>query len=106
MRGDPALGARGTPPALEPPMADVVMYTKTYCPYCARAKALLQGKGVAFAEINLDEHPERRREMIARAEGRSTVPQIFIDGQGVGGSDEMHELERRGRLDELLGTAG
>ena len=85
-------------------MADVVMYTKTWCPYCLRAKALMQDKGVAFEEINLDEHPERRREMIERADGRTTVPQIFIGGQGVGGCDDVFELERKGRLDELLST--
>ena len=83
-------------------MAEVVMYTRTYCPYCLRAKALLQDKGVDFEEINLDEHPERRGEMIERAQGRTTVPQIFIAGQGVGGCDEVYELERRGKLDELL----
>jgi glutaredoxin 3 len=88
---------------LEPPMSPVVIYTKTYCPYCSRAKALMAEKGVSFEEINLDEHPERRREMISRAQGRSTVPQIFIDGEGVGGSDDLYELERRGKLDELLG---
>ena len=83
-------------------MAEVVMYTRTYCPYCLRAKALLQDKGVDFEEINLDEHPERRGEMIKRTGGRSTVPQIFIAGQGIGGCDDVFELERKGRLDELL----
>ena len=83
-------------------MAEVVMYTRTYCPYCLRAKALLQDKGVDFEEINLDEQPERRSEMMQRAGGRSTVPQIFIAGQGIGGCDDVFELERKGRLDELL----
>jgi glutaredoxin 3 len=67
---------------------------------------LMAEKGVAFEEINLDEHPERRGEMIARAEGRSTVPQIFIDGRGVGGCDNLYDLERRGKLDELLARTG
>jgi glutaredoxin 3 len=62
----------------------------------------MQDKGVTFEEINLDEHPERRGEMISRAQGRSSVPQIFIDGEGVGGCDDVFELERRGKLDELL----
>ncbi|HKI99439.1 MAG TPA: glutaredoxin 3 [bacterium] len=84
-------------------MSDVTMYTTTYCPFCMRAKALMQEKGVAFEEINLDEHPERRAEMMERADGRHTVPQIFIAGQGVGGCDDVFELERRGKLDELLG---
>ena len=83
-------------------MAEVVMYTRTYCPYCLRAKALLQDKGVDFEEINLDEQPERRSEMMQRAGGRSTVPQIFIAGQGIGGCDDVFELERKGELDELL----
>lgn len=85
-------------------MADVMMYTKTYCPFCLRAKALMEDKGVAFEEINLDREPERRGEMIERADGRTTVPQIFIAGQGVGGCDELFELERKGTLDELLGN--
>jgi len=85
-------------------MSAVTMYTRTYCPYCMRAKALLQDKGVPFEEINLDEQPERRAEMIERAQGRHTVPQIFIDGEGVGGCDDVFALERRGKLDELLGT--
>ncbi len=84
-------------------MAAVVLYTRSFCPYCLRAKALMQDKGVHFEEINLDEHPERRSEMIQRAGGRSTVPQIFIGGQGVGGCDDVFELEQKGRLDELLG---
>jgi glutaredoxin 3 len=84
-------------------MSAVLMYTKTFCPYCSRAKTLMRDKGVTFEEINLDDHPERRQEMVQRAEGRSTVPQIFIDGKGVGGCDDVFELERKGRLDELLG---
>ena len=84
-------------------MAAVEMYTRTFCPFCVRAKSLMQEKGVTFDEINIDEYPERRGEMISRAQGRSTVPQIFIDGQGVGGCDDVFELERRGKLDELLG---
>jgi glutaredoxin 3 len=86
-------------------MNDVMMYTTTYCPYCARARALMQSKGVAYQEINLDEHPERRGEMVQRAGGRYTVPQIFIAGQGVGGCDDVFELERRGELDGLLGRS-
>lgn len=84
-------------------MAEVVIYTSPFCGYCARAKSLLKGKGVAFEEIDIYAEPERRAEMIARAEGRSTVPQIFIDGRPMGGSDDIHALERRGELDPLLG---
>ena len=87
-------------------MAEVVMYTRTYCGYCARAKALLEDKQVSFEEINLDAAPQRRAEMIQRAQGRSTVPQIFIDGSPIGGCDDLFALESRGELDGLLGNNG
>ncbi len=83
-------------------MADVVIYTTPLCPYCARAKRLLDRKGVAYAEVDLWTEPGRRAEMLERAEGRRTVPQIFIDGRGIGGSDELHALDAAGRLDGLL----
>ena len=86
-------------------MPNIEIYTTPLCPYCWRAKRLLQQKGLAFAEIDLWEHPERRPEMLARAAGRRTVPQIFIDGRGIGGSDELVDLERRGELDALLAGA-
>ncbi len=84
-------------------MADVVIYTTPFCPYCARAKRLLDGKGVSYEEIDLYMQPRRRDEMIQRAEGRMTVPQIFIDGKPYGGSDDIHALDRAGKLDPLLG---
>ena len=84
-------------------MADVVIYTTPFCPYCTRAKRLLDSKGVSYEEIDLYMHPGRREEMITRAEGRSTVPQIFIDGTPVGGSDDIHALDRAGKLDPMLG---
>lgn len=87
-------------------MAEIVMYTTTWCPYCMRAKALMQEKQVPFEEINLDQQPERRAEMLTRANGRRTVPQIFIDGAGIGGCDDLFELEHKGELNGLLGTAG
>jgi glutaredoxin 3 len=74
------------------------------CPYCWRAKRLLESKGVAFVEIDLWQHPERRAEMIERAGGRRTVPQLFVDGRALGGSDELAALESQGELDALLGT--
>lgn len=89
-----------------PGRPEVVIYTTTFCPFCARAKSLMARKGVSYEEINLDEKPQRRSEMISRAAGRSTVPQIFIDGQGVGGCDEIYALDRRGKLDALLGRTG
>ena len=84
-------------------MANVVMYAKTTCPYCHRARALLDEKGVQNLELILiDRDPSRRPEMIERAGGRTTVPQIFIDGQHVGGCDDLMALERAGKLDPLL----
>jgi glutaredoxin 3 len=83
-------------------MARVEIYTKFGCPYCARAKALLSGKGVDYEEIDVGMEPGRRQEMMSRSNGRHTVPQIFIDGRHVGGSDDLAELDRSGRLDPLL----
>lgn len=84
-------------------MAKVEIYTKAFCGYCARAKALLSAKGVGFEEYDITMGGPRRAEMLARSQGGSTVPQIFIDGQHIGGSDDMAALERQGRLDPLLG---
>ena len=83
-------------------MAHVEIYTKMLCPYCARAKRLLGEKGVSFEEHEITGDASMRQEMIGRANGRTTVPQIFIDGRHVGGSDDLAELERNGRLDPLL----
>ncbi|MBU6164843.1 MAG: glutaredoxin 3 [Alphaproteobacteria bacterium] len=83
-------------------MARVEIYTKFLCPYCTRAKALLNGKGVAFEEIDISTGGPRRAEMLERTGGRQTVPQIFINGQHVGGCDDVHALDRAGRLDPLL----
>ncbi len=84
-------------------MSQVLMYTRTVCAFCERAKALLASKGVQWEEINVDLDPGRREEMIERSGGKRTVPQIWIGGTHVGGSDELHELERAGKLDALLG---
>ena len=86
-------------------MAKVVLYTTAFCGYCARAKALLESKGVDYEEIDVTFSPDKRAEMKARANGRSTVPQIWIDGQHVGGSDDLYALDAAGKLDPLLGTA-
>jgi glutaredoxin 3 len=83
-------------------MARVEIYTKFMCPYCARAKQLLQSKGVDYEETEISMDAAKREEMIQRADGRTTVPQIFIDGRHVGGSDDLAELERSGRLDPML----
>lgn len=84
-------------------MAKVEIYTKAWCGYCARAKALLDGKGVAFEEYDIGMGGDKRDEMLSRAPGRTTVPQIFIDGLHVGGSDDLSALDRQGKLDPLLG---
>ena len=83
-------------------MARVKIYTTPICPYCVRAKRLLTAKAVAFKEVDLYATPERRDEMVTRAGGRTSVPQIFINGEHIGGSDELHALERSGELDAKL----
>jgi glutaredoxin 3 len=83
-------------------MARVEIYTTPLCPFCWRAKRLLQQKQIEFTEIDLWQEPVRRAEMMQRAGGRRTVPQLFIDGRGIGGSDELAELETQGELDALL----
>lgn len=83
--------------------APVEIYTSPLCPYCVMAKRLLDGKGIAYTEINVLGVPAKKAEMIDRADGRRTVPQVFIRGEGIGGSDELHALERAGRLDAMLG---
>lgn len=83
-------------------MKPVEIYTSPTCGYCYRAKMLLKEKGVDFTEIDVVANPERRAEMTERANGGRTVPQIFIDGQHVGGCDDIHALDRAGKLDPLL----
>ena len=82
-------------------MADVKLYTTDYCGYCQRARALLERKGVTFTEIDVTNDPATRQWLVG-ATGRRTVPQVFINGASHGGSDELHALERSGRLDALL----
>jgi glutaredoxin 3 len=86
-------------------MTAVTIYTTQLCPYCAAAKSLLKRKGVAYQEIDVSYDPEGRRAMTEKAGGRRTVPQIFIGTTHVGGSDDLHALERAGKLDALLATA-
>lgn len=83
-------------------MPPVEIYTTRYCPYCVSAKALLKRKGVDFAEIDVAGNWNLRERMIQKAMGRTTVPQIFIGAVHVGGCDELHALERAGKLDLLL----
>lgn len=84
----------------------VEIYTTRICPYCNAAKMLLTRKNVPFTEIDIAANWEKRDEMIARANGRTTVPQIFVGGRHVGGSDDLYALERAGKLDALLAGAG
>lgn len=84
-------------------VAVVEIYSSMFCPFCWRAKGLLKEKGVEFTAIEIDGQSALRHEMSERADGRSTVPQIFIDNVGIGGSDELMALERSGELDRLLG---
>ncbi len=83
-------------------MAKVEMYTTAVCPYCVRAKDLLKRKGVSVIEYRVDTDDAKRDEMLERSGGRRTVPQIFINGQHVGGSDDLHALDSKGELDGML----
>ena len=82
-------------------MADVLMYSTEFCPFCIRARQLLEAKGVVYTDIRIDEHPEKRDEMITKS-NRRTVPQIFINGHSIGGCDDLYALDQTGKLDKLL----
>lgn len=86
-------------------MTKVEIYTKFLCPYCSRAKKLLESKGARYEEYDITMGGPKREEMLQRSRGRFTVPQIFINDRHIGGSDDLADLERRGELDGLL-TAG
>jgi len=83
----------------------VEIYTKTFCPYCWRAKALLDAKGIRYSEISVDFGGEQKQVMVQRANGRTTVPQIFVGERHIGGCDDLMALDRDGRLDPLLAAA-
>ncbi len=86
-------------------MAKIEVYTKAFCPYCTRAKTLLDRKGADFSEIDVTMDRAGFDAMVARAGGRRTVPQVFIDDRHVGGSDDLAALEAKGELDALIGSA-
>jgi glutaredoxin 3 len=86
-------------------MAKIEIYTSPWCGYCARAKSLLEKKGAAYQEMDVIDDEAKRAEMRTRSK-RTTVPQIFINGQHIGGSDELHALESEGKLDPLLAQPG
>ena len=83
-------------------MSDVVIYTKPGCSYCYAAKALLDRKGVDYTEIVASSDPEKRQEMMQKSGGRATFPQVFVGEKHIGGSDDLHALDRRGELEALL----
>ena len=83
-------------------MAKIEVYSTRYCPYCFRAKALLESKGVEYDDIDVTDDPDSRADMARRAGGRWTVPEIFINGQIIGGCDELYALELSGELDSRL----
>ena len=83
-------------------MAKVEMYTKMGCPYCMRARKLLSSKGIEFEDIDITMGGPKRKEMLERAPGHTTVPSIFVDGKHIGGSDELAALDAKGELDQLL----
>lgn len=82
-------------------MHDVLMYSSSYCPYCTKAKELFNKKNISFTEICVDSNPKLREEMQMKS-GQRTVPQIFINGLSIGGCDDLHSLEARGQLNQLL----
>jgi glutaredoxin 3 len=84
---------------------NILIYTQPMCRYCDKAKDLLKNKGQNFQEIDITTSPELRQEMVAKANGRNTTPQIFINGQHVGGCDDLHDLENSKQLDKLLSIA-
>ncbi|PWR22380.1 glutaredoxin 3 [Zavarzinia compransoris] len=86
-------------------MADVTIYTTQICPYCYRAKQLLKAKGVDYTEIDVSMDAARKREMVEKAGGRRTVPQVFINGTHVGGCDDLYALDHQGGLDRLLAAS-
>ncbi|TCL72616.1 glutaredoxin 3 [Rhizobium sp. BK251] len=87
-------------------MVPVVIYTRQFCGYCARAKSLLESKGVEYVEHDATFSPELRKEMVSKSNGGSTFPQIFINGTHVGGCDDLYALDRAGKLDSMLASEG
>ncbi len=85
--------------------AEVVLYTTPWCPYCVQAKRLLGAKGVEYKDVDVSGDQEMRRKLVAMSGGRTTVPQIFINGEAIGGFDDMNALERAGKLDPMLAVA-
>ncbi len=102
--GPPAPAGPAAPWLGERRLAEVEIYTTPFCPFCYRAKKLLDEKGVRFTEIDVTVTPGARQEMMDRAEGQRKVPQIFIGGRHLGGCEDLFDLESRGALDSVLGA--
>lgn len=85
-------------------MKKIKIYTTPYCPFCIKAKKLLENKKITFDEIDLSEHPEKLNDMISKSNGARTVPQIFVDNTHIGDCDHIHELDNKGELDKILGV--
>lgn len=83
-------------------MAEIIIYTADYCPYCKRAKDLLTKKGAKFTDVDITNDQQKRIEVMEKSGGRKTVPQIFINGKHIGGSDDLYALDSKGELDKLL----
>lgn len=83
-------------------MAEIEVYSSDHCPYCVKAKALLDRKGFAYKEINVTHDDEARVALVEKANGLRTVPQIFIDGKHIGGCDDLYDLDAKGNLDPLI----
>jgi len=85
--------------------SNIRIYTTTYCPYCVRAKQLLDKKGLSYQEIDVTNKPDLRQELVQMSGGRQTVPQIFFGDRHIGGCDDLYELERTGELDKLIANS-
>lgn len=83
-------------------MSNVIIYSTNVCPYCVRAKMLLDKKNAKYTEINVQTNPDEREKMIKKTGGKTSVPQIFINDKHIGGSDDLYDLDKKGKLDELL----
>ncbi|MBK66915.1 MAG: glutaredoxin 3 [Rickettsiales bacterium] len=83
-------------------MAKIEVYTKDYCPYCTRAKQLLDAKGASYTEFDVTNDMDKFEEMKQKADGRKTVPQVFVDGVGLGGFDDINRLDQEGKLDSII----
>ena len=83
-------------------MKQITIYSRPTCPFCIQAKNLLQAKNLSYQDIDIEQNPEKKEEMIKKTEGKSSVPQIFVDGKLIGGCDDLYELDEKGELDAII----